>query len=182
MIVKAYIKRHLFHLPISEMDVLLDRVEEALGKENINKENFEKLYPLTKIEENENILVEKQNTNIFLLNLLLLVLNHKEKEITEQEYYNKDLMISKLEEETHLELQGLPFEALEKEIDEYLHPISEKTETAAETQVDTGSQDEPETGEKEKEYSYLENVTFSVEWLKGAQQELDHRGRKRREQ
>ena len=177
MIVKAYIKRHLFHLPITESSDLLERVEEALGKENINKENFEKLYPLTKIEENDNILVEKQNTNIFLLNLLLLVLNHKEKEITEQEYFNKDLMISKLEEETHLELQGLPFDVLEKEIDNFFHPISETTETAAETQIETGSQDEPEE-EKEQEFSYLENVTFSVDWLKGAQQELDHKGKK----
>ncbi len=175
MIVKAYIKRHLFHLPITESSDLLERVEEALGKENINKENFEKLYPLTKIEENDNILVEKQNTNIFLLNLLLLVLNHNEKEITEQEYFNKDLMISKLEEETHLELQGLSFDVLEKEIEKFFHPISE---TAAETQIDTGSQDEPEKEEKEQEFSYLENVTFSVDWLKGAQQELDHKGRK----
>lgn len=182
MIVKAYIKRHLFHLPITKSDDLLERVEKALGKENIKKENFEKLYPLSKIEENDNILVEKQNTNIFLLNLLLLVLNHKEKEIAEQEYYNKNLMISKLEEETNLELQGLPFEVLEKEIEKYLNPISKEIETAVEIQVDSGSQDEPETGEEEKKYSYLENVTFSIGWLKGAQQELDNRGRKRREQ
>lgn len=176
MIVKVYIKRHLFHLPVLKSDGLLERVEEALGKENINKENFEKLYPLTKIEENENILVEKQNTNIFLLNLLLLVLNHKEKEITEQEYYNKDLIISKLEEETNLDLQGLPFEVLEKKIEKYLYSI--ETEGGTEIKVSSGLHDGPEVSEKVKEYSYLENVTFSIEWLKGAQHELEHRGRK----
>lgn len=178
MIVKAYIKRYLFHLPITKSTDLLERVEEALGKKIINKENFEKLYPITKIEENNNISVEKQNTNIFLLNLLLLVLNHKEIEITEQEYFNKDLMISKLEEETNLELHGLPFDALETEIDKYLYPISEKAETAVQTQIDTGSQAYWKIKGKEQELSYLENVNFSVDWLKGAQQELDHKKRK----
>lgn len=178
MIVKVYIKRHLFHLPTTKLNDLLEQVEEALGKGNINKENFEKLYPLTKIEENDNILVEKQNTNIFLLNLLLLVLNHKEKEITEPEYFNKDLMISKLEENTHLELQGIPFDVLEKEIDKFLYRISEKAETDSETQIDVCTKDEPEIEGKEQKYSYLENVTFNVDWLKGAQQELDHKGRK----
>lgn len=182
MIVKAYIKSHLFHLPITKSEDLLERVEKALGKEDINKENFEKLYPLTKIEGNDNILVKKQNTNIFLLNLLLLVLNHKDKEITEQEYYNKDLMISKLEEETNLELQGQPFQALEKEIDKYLYPIPEELGTEVEIPGASELQNQLEAGWEEKEYSYLENVTFSIGWLKGAQQELDDKGRKRREQ
>lgn len=173
MIVKVYIKRHLFHLPMKEVD-LLERVVESLGKENINKENFGKLYPLTKIEENDNILIEKQYTNIFLLNLLLWVLNHNEKEITEQEYYNKDLMISKLEEETQLELQGLPFDILEKKIGNYLNPSTDK----ADLETETSSQTETEAQEEVNEYSYLKHVEFSVGWLKGAQQELDQRGKK----
>lgn len=177
MIVKAYIKRHMFHLPM-KYNELVERVEKALNKENINKENFHKTFPLTKIEENDNIIVERQNTNIFLLNLLLWVLNHNNKEITEQEYYNEELIVSKLEEETQLELKGLPFDAVENEVEKYLNPPPDQTKMEAESEPETGSQAELETGEEAKGFSYLENVTFSVEWLKGAQQELDQKGRK----
>ncbi|MED4455635.1 hypothetical protein [Metabacillus fastidiosus] len=163
MLIKAYIKRHLFHLPMEEQE-LLNQVEKALNKE-INKENIHKLYPLTKIEDNDNILIEKQNTNIFLLNLLLSVLNHNDTEITEQEYYNESLIISKLEEETQLKLQGLPFDAVKKEIGNYLNPTSD--EPRVEPQAETAIKEET------KQNSYLENVEFSVDWLRGAQQELD---------
>lgn len=177
MIVKVYIKRHMFHLPMKEPE-LVELVEKALNKENINKENFHKTFPLTKIEENDNIIVERQNTNIFLLNLLLWVLNHNNKEITEREYYNEELMVSKLEEETQLELKGLPFDAVEIEVDKYLNPPPVQTETEVESEPETGSQAETETREEAQGFSYLENVTFSVDWLKGAQQELDQKGRK----
>lgn len=158
MLVKAYIKKHMFHLPMKEKE-LFDQVQMAL-KKDINKSTIAKTYPLTKIEDNENILIEKQNTNIFLLNLLLLVLNHNTKEITHQEYYNESLIIRKLEEETRLELSIFPFEVIEKEVENFLNSSS------AVKQVTSNNESKRETE------SFLENVQFSVEWLKGAQKEL----------
>lgn len=166
MLIKAYIHKHMFHLPMQE-DELLHQVEEALNKK-IVKASIAKLNPLTKIEENENILIEKQRTNIFLLNLLLLVLNHNEKEITEPAYYDDELILSRLEGETGVDVKALPFEEIEEVVSSYLHPSP------------NGSQDElpsvtEGSGEKIKETSFLENVQFSVDWLKGAQKELNRR-------
>lgn len=161
MLVKAYIKKHMFHLPMKEKE-LFHQVQTAL-KKDINKSTIAKTYPLTKIEDNENILIEKQNTNIFLLNLLLLVLNHNTKEILHQEYYNESLIIEKLEEETQLELSSFPFEVVEKEVENYLNPTSAVKQVASNNE-----------SKKEAE-SFLENVQFSVEWLKGAQKEIKGR-------
>ncbi|MFJ7954298.1 hypothetical protein ACIQZG_22610 [Lysinibacillus sp. NPDC096418] len=141
---------------------LLNQVETALNKK-VDKSNIAKLNPLTKIEDNDNILVEKQHTNIFLLNFLLLVLNHNSKEITEQEYYNDSFIISKLEEETKLNLKILPFEAVEIEIRNYLYPNTDKSQIVS------------ESTEKKETHSYFENIQFSVSWLKGAKKELDRR-------
>lgn len=140
---------------------LLNQVETDLKKE-INKSSIGKIYPITKIEDSENILIEKQNTNIFLLNLFLLVLSHNEREITVPEYYNDSLIIKKLEEETQLNLSVLPFEGVEKEVCDYLNPVLDKPQAAP---------NEDET----KGTSYLENVQFNIDWLKGAQKELKRR-------
>lgn len=166
MLIKAYIHKHMFHLPMQE-DELLHQVEEALNKK-VAKASIAKLNPLTKIEENENILIEKQRTNIFLLNYLLLVLNHKEKEITEPAYYDDELILSRLGEETGVDVKALPFEEIVEVVSSYLHPSPD------------GLQDEPpseieDSKEKIKDTSFLENVQFSVEWLKGAQKELNRR-------
>ncbi|PFX43733.1 hypothetical protein COL24_05580 [Bacillus toyonensis] len=167
MLIKAYIKKHMFHLPTLDNQILETQVEQALNKK-IDKASVSKLYPLTKIEDNENILIEKQRTNIFLLNLLLLVLNHNKKNITVQEYYNDVFIISKLEKETNLELENLPFDNLEKNIMGYI------------TSSDT---DEPsviikmldQVVKENKEGSALENVEFSLNWLEKAQKELNRR-------
>lgn len=158
MLIKAYIKKHMFHLPMEESE-LLNQVELALNK-NVDKSNVAKLNPLTKIEDNENILIEKQHTNIFLLNLLLMVLNHNKKDITDQEYYNDSFIISRLEEETELSLKALPLEGVEKEVSKYLNPTFNKPQTETKNEIKN---------------SYLENVQFSVNWLKGAQKEINRR-------
>lgn len=170
MLIKAYIKKHMFHLPMKQ-EVLLEQVEQALNKD-VDKSSVAKLNPLTKIEDNENILIEKQRTNIFLLNLLLLVLNHNGNDITEQEYYNDTFIISKLEEETELNLKALPFEGVEKEVYNYLKPIIDKSQIDDNPQIDMKSEFETKS---EEEFSYLENIQFSVNWLKGAQKELNRR-------
>lgn len=169
MLIKAYLKRHMFHLPMKEEE-LLRQVEEALNKKDINKSMIHKIHAITKIEDNENILIERQNTNIFLLNLLLLVLNHKGKEITEKEYYNEKLIIEKLEEETQLPLKGLPFEGVEDEVNKYLNPPSNETKVEPISEEKT-----TETKESTGNHSFLENVQFSVDWLKRAQQELNEK-------
>lgn len=164
MLIKAYLKRHMFHLPMAAPE-LLEQVETALNKK-VDKENIYKTFPITKVEDNENILIDRQNTNIFLLNLLLSVFNHKEIEITEPQYYNYDFIISKLEEVTQLDLQGLPFEAIENEVGNYINPT-----------VETPIKEAEGVGGKE-DFSYLKNVAFNVDWLKGAQQEINQTRKK----
>lgn len=167
MLIKAYIKKHMFHLPTLDNQILETQVEQALNKK-IDKSSVSKLYPLTKIEDNENILIEKQRTNIFLLNLLLIVLNHNEKDITVQEYYNDVFIISKLEEETNLELENQPFDSLEKNIMGYI--TSSDTDEPSEV-IEMLDQMVKEN----REGSAFENVEFSLNWLEKAQKELNRR-------
>ncbi|MGE7939926.1 hypothetical protein [Bacillus paramycoides] len=169
MLIKAYIKKHMFHLPTLNNQILEALVEQDLNIK-VDKSQVFKLYPLTKIEDNENILIEKQRTNIFLLNLLLLVLNHNKKEITVQEYYNNGFIISKLEEETNLKLENVPFDDLEKNIMAYLTSsnLDEPSEVIE-------MLDQMIKANENKENSAFENVEFSLDWLEKAQKELNRR-------
>lgn len=169
MLIKAYIKKHMFHLPTLNNQILEMQVVQALNIK-VDKSRISKLYPLTKIEDNENILIKKQHTNIFLLNLLLLVLNHNKKNIAVQEYYNNECIISKLEEETNLELKNIPFDNLEKNIMEYL--TSSNLDEPSEV-IDM--LDQMIKANENKEDSALENVEFSLGWLEKAQKELNRR-------
>lgn len=155
MLIKVYIKKNMFHLP-GKQDKLSEQIEITLNKK-IDRAKFSKLYPIDAVDH-ENILIEKQHTNIFLLNLLLLVLNQNKKSITRSEYYNDSFIVSSLEEETGLNLKGVPFETLEVEINNYLNPQKIKIEE--------------KEGEKE---SFLNNIEFSLDWLKKAQKELNRR-------
>ncbi|OQR53227.1 hypothetical protein [Bacillus sp. CDB3] len=169
MLIKAYIKKHMFHLPTLDNQILEAQVEQDLNIK-VDKSQVFKLYPLTKIEDNENILIEKQRTNIFLLNLLLMVLNHNKKDITVQEYYNNGFIISRLEEETNLKLENVPFDDLEKNIMEYLK--SPDTEEPSEV---IEMPDQMIKANENKKASVFENVEFSLNWLNKAQKELNRR-------
>ncbi|MGD6840577.1 hypothetical protein ACQCVL_29605 [Bacillus thuringiensis] len=171
MLIKAYIKKHMFHLPTLDNQILEEQVEQALNKK-VDKSRISKLYPLTKIEDNENILIEKQHTNIFLLNLLLLVLNHNKKDITAQEYYNDVFITSKLEEETNLILEYLSFDELEKNIMEYV--TSSETDEPSEVITEVIEMLDQMIEENE-EGSVFKNVEFSLNWLEKAQKELNRR-------
>ncbi|HDR5271887.1 hypothetical protein P4V88_15725 [Bacillus thuringiensis] len=162
MLIKAYIKKHMFHLPTLDNQILETQVEQELNIK-VDKSQIFKLYPLTKIEDNENIVVEKQRTNIFLLNLLLIVLNHNKKGIIAQEYYNNEFIILKLEKETNLKLENIPFDNLEKAIMEYVKPSCNK-DNMSESNDKTESEND----------SIFENVEFSLNWLSKAQKELNH--------
>ncbi|MED0986811.1 hypothetical protein [Bacillus paramycoides] len=169
MLIKAYIKKYMFHLPTINNQILEAQVKQDLNIK-VDKSQIFKLYPLTKIEDNENILIEKQRTNIFLLNLLLLVLNHNKTDITVQEYYNNGFIISKLEEETNLKLENVPFDNLEKDIMEYLN--SSDTEEPSEV---IEMLDQMKKANESKKASVFENVEFSLNWLNKAQKELNRR-------
>lgn len=171
MLIKAYIKKHMFHLPTLDNQILEAQVEQELNIK-VDKSQIFKLYPLTKIEDNENILIEKQRTNIFLLNLLLLVLNHKKKDITVQEYYNDGFIISKLEEETNLKLESIPFDNLEQKIMEYLTPSDTKKSFKG---IEKPDQKAKAKAKEIKKASIFENVEFSLDWLNKAQKELNRR-------
>ncbi|WP_324664717.1 hypothetical protein [Bacillus cereus] len=162
MLIKAYIKKYMFHLPTLDNQILETQVEQELNIK-VDKSQIFKLYPLTKIEDNENIVVEKQRTNIFLLNLLLIVLNHNKKGIIAQEHYNNEFIISKLEKETNLKLENIPFDNLEKAIMEYVTPSCNKDNMSE-------SNDKIES----ENDSIFENVEFSLNWLSKAQKELNH--------
>ncbi|PFT67300.1 hypothetical protein COK81_34720 [Bacillus thuringiensis] len=166
MLIKAYIKKHMFHLPTQNNEQLEKQVEQELNIK-IDKSQIFKLYPLTKIEDNENILVENQRTNIFLLNLLLLVLNHNKKGIIAQEYYNNGFIISNLEKETNLKLENIPFDDLEKGIMEYINPSCNK-ENMSKSKIESNDKTES------KKDSIFENVEFNLNWLSRAQKELNH--------
>ncbi|PGC41173.1 hypothetical protein [Bacillus pseudomycoides] len=169
MLIKAYIKKHMFHLPTKNNQILVAQVEQDLNIK-VDKSQIFKLYPLTKIEDNENILIEKQRTNIFLLNLLLLVLNHNEKDITVQAHYNNGFITSKLEEETNLKLENIPFDDLEQKIMEYL--TSSDTEEPSEV---IEMLDQMKKTNESKKDSVFEKVEFSLDWLNKAQKELNRR-------
>ncbi|MBG9522350.1 MULTISPECIES: hypothetical protein [Bacillus] len=154
MLIKAYIKKHMFQLPTQNNEQLEAQVEQKLQIQ-VDKSEFSKLYPLTKIEENTNILVDKQGTNIFLLNLLLMVLNHHQKAILVPEYYTNGFMIAKLEKETNVQITNIPFDNVEKAIMEYINPSCDKENTS-------------------KRESVLDHVEFSLNWLSKAQEELNH--------
>lgn len=61
----------MFHLPTQNNEQLETQVEKELHIE-VDQSQFFKVYPLTKIEDNENILVENQRTNIFYSTCYLL--------------------------------------------------------------------------------------------------------------
>ncbi|MCM3736478.1 hypothetical protein M3215_11745 [Bacillus cytotoxicus] len=168
MLIKAYIKKHMFHLPTLSNQILEAQVEQALN-EKFDKSIMSKAYPLTKIEDHENILIEKQRTNIFLLNLLLIVLKHNKKDITVQEHYNDEFIISKLEKETNLKLKNIPFDSLEKSIMEYVTPDTDEPSEVIE------KSDQALKTNESKEGSVFGNVQFNLDWLEKAQKELRRR-------
>lgn len=167
MLIKAYIKKHMFHLPTKNNQILEAQIEQDLNIK-VDKSRISKLYPLTKIEDNENILIEKQHTNIFLLNLLLLVLNRNKKHITTREYYNNTFIISKLEEETNLKLGSRPFDNLERNVMEYLTASDTNEPSEVIEMLD-------QMIKTNEEGSAFENVEFSLGWLEKAQKELNRR-------
>lgn len=149
MIIKGYIREHLFKLPTKDNAILKGAIEKKFNTTINDGSEMGIVYPLTKIEGNENIVIEKQKTNIFLLNLLLLVLKQNDKAITVKENYDDKFIILQLETETSLKLQDMSFSDLEKKVMEYVTPSTP---------------------------SILENVEFNLAWVEKAHKELNGKG------
>lgn len=195
---KAYIKTHEFDLPMNH-DVLMKKVDENIYKdEELFLQTVGRLHPITKIEGNDYLKIDKQKTNIFLLNFLLLVLK-KENQNIEHEFFGCDRnIISELNKLTNLNLSAdyeeiehalikflnteeetsLPF-SFEEEISDSdtsnSSPISEQQEEKVAEEATTSAETEAETpseAPQPKEDTILNNVKFSMAWVKKAHSKL----------
>lgn len=157
MILKVYIKNHMFQLPRSQDD-LTELIKERLYEnKKLVKSAITKLYPISDID-NKNIFIQK-NTNIFLLNLYLLILQKKNKlEFTEQTTIDNKIIYEKIYEETKLDVSSVPIEEAEKMILQHLE------QNEIEHNQDTEDTSDP-----------FQNIEFSTSWLKKAHCELQNR-------
>ncbi|MGG5373475.1 hypothetical protein [Enterococcus sp. AZ196] len=176
MILKVYLGKFMFHLPMREQ-ALLNKMQKLSPKYAVNKESFHKLFPISDLEGNENIIVVKQKTNIFYLNLLIKILNVTGEEISEPKYYNNEFILSELERLLQTDLKKIPFEEISNRISNLILNDSK-----------TGKSDQIiELEEKESEEHLsashlsdnrlsaqfsLENVEFNLGWIAKAEEEI----------
>ena len=167
MLIKAYIKRNFYHLPMDQT-ALYEKIITDFKLPKLDKTNIQKLYAVTETD-NENIIVKKQNTNIFLLNLYIKVMNKNKIEITEPVHTNNAFLIEKLAQETNNEkiLQISLVEDVEKEVGNYLFPTPKATPQKQEQE-----QEQEQAPETAKPNTVLDNVKFNLAWLKKAHKEL----------
>lgn len=107
-----------------------------------------------KVSDNEFIKPVKNKTNIFFLNLLLLVANYKNIEIPDNEYSN-DVIVSWLEEVTNLDLKENKLELIENKIYSFMIKNENKQVRTTENQAEK-----------------LESNFFSLEWVKNKDKEI----------
>lgn len=152
MIVRVYLKSHLFHLPRKQDDLTQLIIERFYQNKKLVKAAIQKLYPIIKIE-NENLKIEK-DTNIFLLNLYLLVLQERG-ELQDLEYLqesiNNEWLLQKIAEKTGLNLYEKSFDEIESIVIEHLYKKEKENDTL----------------------SILENVEYSIKWVQKANNLLE---------
>ena len=173
MLIKVYLKSEMFHLPIAH-DELVQQVTEKLYKERkLVNSAIGKQYPILKIEGNENIIINKQRTNIFLLNFLLLVLYEQGKKIEEEKHFSDSFIIECLEELTQLDLSN-GYEDLEQKTLDYLANKSSNHEGEILTFSSMKNDDNEEGNSEETNDTEdaLKNVKFSMDWVKQAHKKL----------
>lgn len=171
MLIKAYLKSNMFHLPIAH-DELIEQIKEQLfSDKELVPSAIGKLYPIQKIEGNKNIIIEKQRTNIFLLNFLLLVMYEKDIAIEEEHTFNNNFIIEQLEELTALDLSN-GYEDLEGKMIDYLSNKN-KSSHSDNTQIPLNETvDTTDTQETEDTNNALQKVIFNMEWVKQAHNKL----------
>lgn len=160
MILKVYIRKHLFHLP-RKQDDLTELIKEKFYKRKpLVKSGFTKLYRISDIENSE-IQYEK-DVNIFLINLYLEVLDHKGKLTNEKDIsitLSDDNIKKEIATIINEDIHDLSIEDIEKKVDDFLN---EKDASNKKTS------DKENTTKKENDL----NVKFSIEWVKKMDKKL----------
>lgn len=121
MILKIYIRKKLFHLPRNQEDLTEMIKEEFYKRKPLVKSGFAKLYNITDIE-NKKISYEK-NTNIFLINLYLLVLEFKGilASVEDNEFELSDINIkTEISNILNEDIQALSIEELEERVSNFI--------------------------------------------------------------
>lgn len=171
MIYKVYIKKHQFHLP-RDMEDLKNKIKENFNLKEIATANFGKTFGVTLIEENESLIVEKQKTNIFLLNQLLLLMEKKEILFSESEvvYLSENEIKQRIGSILKKDVSLLTIDDIEKEVDYFLSSTSEPEVEQIDSNESSKEPVEPE--ETPQSDSPLEQVEYSLSWLKKANKAL----------
>jgi len=152
-----YIGTDKFHLPVNDNKELQLQIESKLSKKISNRGIFHMLKGVDRIEENDFIRPVKNKTNIFFLNLMLLIAQNRDIEIPENDYDN-DVIISWLEEATQLDLKGKNLELIENKV----YSLIIKNEGFIESK--------PEIPENQE--SKVESNFFSLDWIKSKNKEI----------
>ncbi|EME7220460.1 hypothetical protein [Enterococcus sp. DIV0206e] len=165
MIYKAYIGKQMFLLPMKE-NKLFAKVPRLNSKYAINKENYHRRFEVSMVD-NENVIVEKQYTNIFLLNLLFHVLNVQEKVVENKQNFNNSYIIAELSKLIDQPLEGKPYAEIENLVSEYVE-TKKKTVETCKSSTNTEEMIVPE----EKEVYETNQVEFNMNWLRERHKEL----------
>lgn len=122
MIVKTYIKNHLFHLPRKQEDLTAQIKEKFFKRKKLVKSGINKMYPVTKIEKENNKLESSRDLNIFLLNIYLLFIESKgldQLSNIEIELTNENIKKELSKEISQIEKQS-EIEDIEKHVENYI--------------------------------------------------------------
>lgn len=180
MLIKAYLKSAMFHLPIEHTELVKQVAEKLYPNKTLVNSAIGKLYPIQKIEGNEKIIIEKQKTNIFLLNFLLSVMYEHNQEIEEENFYSDSFIIERLEDLTKLDLSN-GYEDLEDKLTSYLKdytsstteetlPFTSDNEQASNTlEIEQEESDTRDTSDTSDTFT---KVKFNMDWVKQAHNKL----------
>lgn len=156
----------MFQLP-REHDDLTALVKERLyGNKKLVKSAITKLYPISQID---NFSVAR-DTNIFLVNLYLLVLQEKGdfSEIEEITAFDNSLLLKKIEDKTNLNVSSVSIEETETLVLNHLYQDGETS-----PDYDTRDTEDTEgTKDTENDSEILQNIEYSLDWLKKAHRKL----------
>src|SRR5690625_2431707 len=146
MIIKAYIRNHLFHLPRNQNDLTEQVKEKLYNRKKLIKSGISKMYPITKLEtkNNETKIEHSKDLNIFLLNIYLLYLESKGID------YLSNIQIKLSNDNIYQSLKN-EIEQVDK------HTTIEETEKIV--------LDHIETSRNNKEKSFQTQNVFNMDWV-----------------
>lgn len=157
-ILKTYIKSNMFHLPREQrkLEEEIKNIFYSSGNKVFKKKGFEKLYSIEKTD-NSNVTL-KRNTNIFLLNLYLLVLQETNQlnQLTFDKPVSHDNNTIKDEifKITGINVLEMDYEEIEKTLLDHLYPKKERNRETKKSET-------------------LEKVEFNLSWIKKANEYLN---------